>query len=101
MSVIPFGVFRGMGRLMRSDEAALVEFDPARHVCIFVSHHWWVRPGSNPKTPAGAPDFTEGPRAHMKYRVTCDAVAALIAQEATNPPRHCRARGAHALLARR
>lgn len=55
MMVMPWGMFKKAKRLPRSDQAqGLMEFDAAQHVCVFVSHHWWVRDGASQ---CGTPDF--------------------------------------------
>jgi hypothetical protein len=65
MLVMRFETFKKQGRLVRSDEAQVQEllehFASAGHIAIFISHRWW-------RTDVGHPDYTEGEKAHLKFR---------------------------------
>ena len=39
----------------------LEHFASAGHIAIFISHRWW-------RTDVGHPDYTEGEKAHLKFR---------------------------------
>merc|ERR1712224_1098168 len=83
MRVMPWDILREQAQLLRSDAAAkmLRDYDPKSHVCVFISHHWWVRGEKG----ASVPDFSKGERAHLKYKVVLKAVAALIEKEELDP----------------
>ena len=75
MLVMRFETFKKQGRLVRSDEAQVQEllehFASAGHIAIFISHRWW-------RTDVGHPDYTEGEKAHLKFRTVVHGVELLI-----------------------
>ena len=94
MLVMPFGVFKAQGRIMKStkawrDEAlaagSLVEHEEgSSQIAIFISHTWWDRSfadaSNDPNNPydKGAPDWQTGKNKNLKWRVLCAGVERLI-----------------------
>ena len=65
--------FKSLGYIPRSDEARklglLIEYDPAEHFLVFVSHTWWHRPPpaeTQGKYDCGRPDYPVGTRRRLK-----------------------------------
>ena len=97
MLVMPFGVFKAQGRIMKStkawrDEAlaagSLVEHEEGSgQIVIFISHTWWDRSfrdaTNDPNNPydKGAPDWQKGKKKNLKWRVICAGVQRLLEQE--------------------
>ena len=97
MLVMPFGVFKAQGRIMKSvkawrDEAlasgSLVEHEEGSgRLVIFISHTWWDRTfkdaTNDPNNPydKGAPDWQTGEHKNLKWRVICAGVRRLLEQE--------------------
>ena len=97
MLVMPFGVFKAQGRIMKStkawrDEAlaagSLVEHEEgSSQIVIFISHTWWDRSykdGTNDPNDLydkGAPDWQTGENKNLKWRVICAGVQRLLEQE--------------------
>ena len=97
MLVMPFGVFKAQGRIMKStkawrDEALanrslVVHEGNSRQIVIFISHTWWDRSfkdvTNNPNNPydKGTPDFQTGEKKHLKWRIICAGVQRLLEQE--------------------
>ena len=103
MLVTPFLAFEEQGRICKSvkpwREAALadgrlIEYvqtadePPAKKLkIIFISHTWWDRDfkdGSNDpddKYDKGAPDWQSGEKKDLKWRLICQGVRTLVAQE--------------------
>ena len=52
---------------------------------VFLSHCWWERPAGGGA--AGAPDYTQGERKGLKWRVACGGIDALIEQEGLDASR--------------
>ena len=87
MQVMRWNKFETLGRIPRSDEAQLAGLmedadDSAGVTCIFISHSWWER-----SKETAAPDFTSGELAHLKYKVICGGVRALITREGLDASR--------------
>lgn len=80
MRVMRWSEFEACRSIPRSSEALdLLEVTPGSGLTvIFVSHDWWNRDEGGVAT---APDFASGEQQHLKYRVICSGVAALIASE--------------------
>ena len=97
MLVMPFGVFKAQGRIMKStkawrDEAlaagSLVEHaEGSGKIVIFISHTWWDRSFKNATSNSkdlhdkGFPDWQGGPKKNLKWRIICAGVQQLIKQE--------------------
>ena len=97
MLVMPFGVFKAQGRIMKStkvwrDQALaagslVVHEEGSGKVVIFISHTWWDRAfkdaTNDPNNPydKGAPDWQKGKNKDLKWRVICKGVQRLIKQE--------------------
>ena len=97
MLVMPFGVFKAQGRIMKStkawrDEAlaagSLVEHEEGSgKIVIFISHTWWDRSFTdatndpNNLYDKGAPDWQNGKKKNLKWRVICAGVQRLLEQE--------------------
>jgi hypothetical protein len=56
----------------------LVKLDETQHIPVFVSHTWWLRPKAATGYDAGQPDYQDGDKAHLKFRVTVRGVERLI-----------------------
>ena len=97
MLVMPFGVFKAQGRIMKStkawrDEALaagslVVHEEGSGQIVIFISHTWWDRSftdaTNDPNNPydKGAPDWQTGENKNLKWRVICAGVQRLLEQE--------------------
>ena len=97
MLVMPFGVFKAQGRIMKStkvwrDQALaagslVVHEEGYSKTAIFISHTWWDRAfkdaTNDPNNPydKGAPDWQKGENKDRKWRVICAGVQRLIEQE--------------------
>ena len=82
MLVITFTAFKAHGSIPRSDEAKRlglrIAFDKhSGHIAVFISHRWW-QAHSVQGFDAGCPDYTEGEKANLKWRVIVLGVEALI-----------------------
>ena len=97
MLVMPFGVFKAQGRIMKSTKAwrdqALAAGSLVKHeegssqIVIFISHTWWDRAfrdatnDPNNLYDKGAPDWQEGENKNLKWRIICAGVQRLLEQE--------------------
>ena len=93
MLVMSWHDFKAQGCCMRSDVARarglLQPFEPG-HTAIFVSHNWWLTAKMDDRSveaaagaeavafDTGAPDWTTGEHAHLKFKVLCLGVENLI-----------------------
>ena len=92
MMVMTFEDFKAHGSCPRSDVAKakgmLIPFNDKEHTSIFVSHNWWqtaamgqrkksvvggdgASPSARIAFDTGAPDWTDGENAHLKFRTLC------------------------------
>ena len=82
MMVMRYVDFVQQGGIPRSDVARrkglLVKLDETQHIPVFVSHTWWLRPKAATGYDAGQPDYQDGDKAHLKFRVTVRGVERLI-----------------------
>ena len=96
MYVMPWTTFEAQGLIPRSDrahqEGLVVEYDPAQHVAIFISHRWWGgNVGPNATThDSGRPDLNS----NLKFEVICQGVRNLLKHR----PRGLRLKPAHLVL---
>ena len=97
MLVMPFGVFKAQGRIMKSTKAwrdgalaagsLVVHEEGSGKIVIFISHTWWDRKfrdaTNDPNNPydKGAPDWQKGRKKNRKWRVICAGVQRLLEQE--------------------
>lgn len=96
MMVMRFDKFRAHGSCPRSDVAQangmLIPFGE-KQVCIFVSHNWWQTAKLGARGDGGfdtgAPDYTSGENAHLKFRTLVLGVENLIAKDALDASSVC------------
>ena len=89
---MPLAVFKGQGKICKSErkwreqalaQGWLVEYS-SDLVCIFISHRWWHHPPNRPANAYdwGGPDYVEGNKANLKWKIICRGVDTLVEQHA-------------------
>ena len=88
MLVMPFKVFQQRGKIEKSTrewrarafgKGWLVEYADGQ-IVIFISHRWWHHPPNRPpgEYDWGGPDYVDGEKANLKWRLICKGVETLI-----------------------
>ena len=101
MLVMPYAAFKAQGRIFKSvkawrekalrDGRLVVHAETGRDhrgkIVVFISHTWWDRlfkdSSNDPsdKYDQGAPDWQSGAKKDLKWRLICQGVRTLVAQE--------------------